>query len=332
MPAGNPTVAIVIPAFNAQTWIGETLQSVLTLDYPVDLLELIVVDDGSNDDTANIVQTTLQRSPMRWRLVPSSGKGPSAARNTGWKLSQAEWIQFLDADDLLAPSKLKVQLASDAKEDDSVAVIYSSWQRWLQGTDGKWTGASCQCTPSVARHPVEELINEGNFIATGSQVFRRRWLERVGGFDEARSLIEDVHLALRLAMAGGRFVRVESSKSLFFYRQVEGSQSRHDMVGFLKGVRDNTVLVQAHWEAQPAGITAAQRGLLLAQYAYVMRGCRLLDVNLFDETLQRVRVLQPGWLPRDRRLVVWLSYLVGYRVAEGFALRWIALRRRMFGP
>ena len=102
MPAGNPTVAIVIPAFNAQTWIGETLQSVLTLDYPVDLLELIVVDDGSNDDTANIVQTTLQRSPMRWRLVPSSGKGPSAARNTGWKLSQAEWIQFLDADDLLA--------------------------------------------------------------------------------------------------------------------------------------------------------------------------------------------------------------------------------------
>ncbi|MBM4224229.1 MAG: glycosyltransferase family 2 protein [Gammaproteobacteria bacterium] len=331
MLMGKPIVAVVIPAFNAQAWIGETLQSVLALDYPVDSLELIVVDDGSSDDTANIVHTTMQSTAWRWQLVPSSGKGPSAARNTGWKLSQAEWIQFLDADDLLASSKLKVQLADDATKDDSVAVIYSAWQPWLQGTDGKWAGASWQCIPSVASHPVEELMSDGNFIATGSQVFRRGWLERVGGFDQARSLIEDVHLALRLAIAGGRFVRVESSTPLFFYRQVEGSQSRRDVLGFFKGVRDNTVMVQAHWEAQAGGVTAAQRMLLLTQYALVMRACRLMDVNLFDKTLQRARALQPRWLPRDRRRVVWLSHMVGYRAAEGFALRWIALRRRMIG-
>lgn len=331
MPAGNPTVAIVIPAYNAQAWIGETLQSVLALDYPVDSLELIVVDDGSSDDTANIVHTTMRSTAWRWQLVSSSGKGPSAARNTGWKLSQAEWIQFLDADDLLAPSKLKVQLANDATKDDSVAVIYSAWQPWMQGTDGRWAGASWQCTPSVASHPVEELMSEGNFIATGSQVFRRSWLERVGGFVEARSLIEDVHLALRLAIAGARFVRVESSTPLFFYRQVEGSQSRRDSVGFMKGVRDNAVLVQSYWEEQEGGVTNVQRALLLVQYAAVMRGCRLMDGNLFDETLQRARRLQPGWLPRDRRRVVWLSHMVGYRAAEGIALKWIALRRRMIG-
>ena len=331
MPAGNHTVAIVIPAFNAQAWIGETLQSVLALDYPADSLELIVVDDGSSDDTANIVHTTMQSTAWRWQLVPSSGKGPSATRNTGWKLSQAEWIQFLDADDLLAPSKLRVQLASDAKEDNSVAVIYSAWQPWLQGRDGRWAGASWKCTPRVASNPVEELISEGNFIATGSQVFRRSWLERVGGFDEARSLIEDVHLALRLAIAGGRFVRVESSTPLFFYRQVDRSQSRRDILGFWKGVLDNAVMVQAHWEAQVGGVTAAQRMLLLTQYAAVMRACRLIDVNLFDKTLQRARTLQPAWLPRDRRRVVWLSHVVGYRAAEGFALQWIALRHRMIG-
>lgn len=331
MPGKNPTVAIVIPALNAQAYIGETLQSVLALDYPADSLELIVVDDGSSDDTANIVKTLMQGTACRWQLVSSKGKGPSAARNTGWRLSQAEWIQFLDADDLLAPSKLKVQLAHPATEDESVAVIYSSWQPWRQEPDGRWAGASWQCKPSVASQPLEELLSENNFIATGSQVFRRSWLERMGGFDERRSLIEDVHLALRLAIAGARFVRVDSSNPLFFYRQVDGSQSRRDKLGFLKGVRDNTAMVQDHWETQPAGITTKQRMLLLAQYAQVMRGCRLLDVQLFDETLERARALQPGWLPRDRRMVVWLSRLVGYRTTEGFALRWIALRRQMIG-
>lgn len=327
----NPTVAVVIPALNAQAYIGETLQSVLALDYPVDSLELIVVDDGSGDDTARIVHTTMQGAAWRWQLVSSKGKGPSAARNTGWRLSQAEWIQFLDADDLLAPSKLRVQLANPAIEDESVAVIYSSWQPWRQGTDGRWAGASGNITPSVARQPLEELTSEGNFIATGSQVFRRSWLERVGGFDEARSLIEDVHLALRLAIAGARFVRADSLAPLFFYRQAAGSLSRRDPLGFLRGVYDNAVMAQAHWEAQPEGVTAAKRVLLLAQYAQVMRGCRLLDVNLFDETLRRVRNLQPGWLPRDRRMVVWLSSIIGYRAAEGFAIRWIAFRRRMIG-
>lgn len=331
MPSDCPTVAIVIPAFNARTWIRETLESLLALDYPVDSLELIVVDDGSSDDTANIAQVTMERTPWRWRLVSSSGKGPSAARNTGWKMTQAEWIQFLDADDLLAPGKLKVQLASEGTQDGSVAVIYSSWQHWRQGSDGKWCGASSPCTPSVAGAPVEELLSEGNFIATGSQVFRRAWLERLGGFDETRNLIEDVHLALRLAMAGARFVRAESSKPLFFYRQVKDSLSRRDHVGFFKGVIGNTAMVQAHWEAQPGGITDAQRIMLLAQYAFVMRSCRLIDVKLFDETLERARSLQPGWLPRERCLVVWVSYLVGYRAAEGLALRCIALRHRIIG-
>ena len=331
MPGKNPTVAIVIPALNAQAYIRETLQSVLALDYPADSLELIVVDDGSGDNTASIVRMTMQGTAWRWQLVASKGKGPSAARNTGWRLSQAEWIQFLDADDLLAPSKLRVQLVNPAREDESVAVIYSPWQPWRQGTDGRWAGASGIITPSVASQPLEDLMSENNFIATGSQVFRRSWLERMGGFDERRCLIEDVHLALRLAIAGARFVRVDSSKPLFFYRQVDGSQSRRDKAGFLKGVRDNTAMVQEHWETQAVGITTQQRMLLLAQYAQVMRGCRLLDVQLFDETLERVRALQPGWLPRNRRMVVWLSRLVGYRTTEGFALRWIALRRQMIG-
>lgn len=311
--------------------IGDTLSSVLGLDYPAELLDLIVVDDGSTDDTATAVRTTLQDSAWRWQLVPSCGKGPSAARNTGWKMSRAEWVQFLDADDLLASNKLSLQLSIDEVTDESVAVIYSPWQNWLQGSDGRWGGAHWIANPAVASSPVEELMGEGNFIATGSQVFRRSWLARVGGFDEARTLIEDVHLALRLAISGGRFVRAESAAPLFYYRQVAGSHSRREKKGFLKAQRANAFLVQSHWQAQEGGITAGQRALLMVQFASVMRGCRTLDVKLFDETLKYARALEPGWIPRDRRKVAWLSRLIGYRTAEGLAHRLIAMRRRIVG-
>ena len=327
----DKTVSIIMPTLNANNWVGETLKSVIALNYPVELLEVIVVDDGSTDSTVDVVKLTLGGSRLRWRLLASAGRGPSAARNAGLAVCGTEWVQFLDADDLIDPNKLAVQLRTDSVNDPDVAVIYSPWQRWSVDPSGRWGGIGPVHQPNVGANAVEELISGGNFIATGSQIFRRPWLDRVGGFDENRMLIEDVHLALRIAMQGGLFVRTETSEPLFYYRQVPGSYSRRDPVGFYRALGDNAYLAQQFWEGQEGGITARQRELVLAEYASVMRGSRVLNVQLFDDVFRRARTLESGWLPWDRTPVVWLSRVMGYRTAEQFASHLVCIRKKVAG-
>jgi glycosyltransferase involved in cell wall biosynthesis len=331
MSAALSSVAVIVPAFNVECWISETLRSVWSLRHPMDLLEVIVVDDASTDGTVKIAQQVLTRAPFRWRVIRSSGEGPSAARNTGWRSCSAEWVQFLDADDLVTAEKLERQLGVPEARSPEVSVIYSAWQRWSQTRSGEWAASGPVECPMVGQAALEELMDGRNFIATGSQIFRRSWLERIDGFDERRTLIEDVHLALRLAIAGGRFVCAGEGKPLFFYRQREGSQSKGSRKGFLKGVFENALLVQRHWERQRGGLTIQQQNLVLHQYAMILRGARALDRALFDEVLNITRALEPGWLPLDRPGVARLSRLLGYRQAEGLAGRLVAARRWLVG-
>src|SRR5262249_23549089 len=154
----------------------------------------------------------LAGSRVPWLFHRSEGRGVSAARNLGFQASKGDWIQFLDADDLLAPEKLRVQTAVAALAPQDVAVIYSSWAELSPGRKE----ASSVRTPDVGSDAVAQLLMTENFIQIGSQLIRRSWLTRVNGFDERYDLIEDVDLALRIAMQGGRFLLAGSQKPLFF--------------------------------------------------------------------------------------------------------------------
>ena len=97
-------ISVVIPCCNAELWIEDTLNSVFHEGFKA--LDVIVVDDGSVDCSADIVA----KSFPSVRLVKTVNRGPSAARNLGTELAQGSYIQYLDADDLLAPGKLTRQL------------------------------------------------------------------------------------------------------------------------------------------------------------------------------------------------------------------------------
>src|SRR5262245_51755229 len=102
--ASVPTVSVVVPCFNARPWIGATLESALE-QRDVDS-EVIVVDDGSTDGSADLVATEFRDV----RLAHTRRGGPSAARNLGTRLASGTFIQYLDADDVLAPGKLHAQV------------------------------------------------------------------------------------------------------------------------------------------------------------------------------------------------------------------------------
>jgi len=164
-----PKVSIVIPVYNAEEFVHTSLESVMALSYPPELLELIVVDDGSTDDSVRIVERHLEQMSGSGRLIKQSNGGPSSARNRGWKHATGEWIQFLDADDTVEPEKLEIQLSGDWTIVPAVAVIYSKWKRsW--STAGKAGTKEKICEPLIEGDNVLSLLRSENFIQIASYV------------------------------------------------------------------------------------------------------------------------------------------------------------------
>src|SRR5690349_4839929 len=122
----TPVVSVIIPCFNGGEWIREALRSVA--DQDLKGVEVVVVDDGSTDDSAGIVQrefgyVTLERT---------SNLGASHARNLGTQKARGSFIQYLDADDMLAPSKLRAQIS--ALEATGADVAYGGWEEFQDQT------------------------------------------------------------------------------------------------------------------------------------------------------------------------------------------------------
>jgi glycosyltransferase involved in cell wall biosynthesis len=113
------TVSVVIPAFNSAKYIGEAIQSVL--EQTLVSFEVLVVDDGSTDDTAEVVQ----RYPVQY--FRQENAGPSAARNTGMTKAKGEFVAFLDSDDLWLPQKLAVQLEAFKRHPDAGFSFSTVW-------------------------------------------------------------------------------------------------------------------------------------------------------------------------------------------------------------
>lgn len=179
------TVSVITPAYNAAKHIARTIQSALGQSQPP--LEVIVVDDGSTDDTAAVVSGF----GAAVRLVRKENGGPASARNAGARLARGEWLALLDADDWWFPTKLEVQLS--LATDPGIGLIH--------------------CLPEHRLDQVPDELSfedlwKRNWIINSSVLIRRTAFDSLGGFDEAKNLIsvEDYNLWMRLAAANWRIV------------------------------------------------------------------------------------------------------------------------------
>ncbi len=118
----QPLVSILIPAYNAEEWIAETIRSAVGQTWP--RKEIIVVDDGSKDKTAEVARQFASRQVL---VVSRENEGAAATRNHALSLSQGDYIQYLDADDLLAPDKIETQIASLQGSDSKRVLLSSAW-------------------------------------------------------------------------------------------------------------------------------------------------------------------------------------------------------------
>lgn len=204
-------VSVIIPAYNASAFIAETLESILAQTYRN--LEIIVVDDGSTDTTAEIVKSYAPR--VKYLYQENSGSCASP-RNHGLKEAKGEFVTFFDADDIMLPHKIASQV--EALIADPTAVMSITNYRNFSGTERSADHFStclklhALIAPSINSHvllPPEQcrdiLIDE-NFTIASAPLFRRDTLKVLGGFDESLKACEDFHLIYRAATLGGATV------------------------------------------------------------------------------------------------------------------------------
>jgi hypothetical protein len=213
-----PTFSVVIPAYNAADTLEEAIDSVLAQTRPD--FEVIVVDDGSTDDTAAIAAGY---ADPRVRVYSQQNAGPSAARNRGIAQAVGEYVSSLDSDDLWLPDYL-AEMGRALEENTRADFAYTrAWildasDRFRTVATGAWHRPSTSMLPRDQF--VAELLQE---CFVNAPTIRRTALEQVGGYDERISHGEDWELWLRLANAGFEAVRVEGP--LTIYRNRPGSHS-----------------------------------------------------------------------------------------------------------
>lgn len=200
-------VSVVIPAYNAASWICETLQSVLAQTYRP--LEVIVVDDGSTDSTAELVQKFAPR--VRLIQQPNSG-GCSSPRNNGLRASTGAFVTFFDADDLMCPDKIERQKRFlDAHAD--VSLVTADYRAFGDtGPHPQTHFAACPLLAGAMRAPAFDgvllpaaatrILAAENYSIAGSPLYRRSVFDTLTPFDEGLLASEDFELAYRAARRG----------------------------------------------------------------------------------------------------------------------------------
>ncbi len=212
-----PAVSVIIPAYNQGQFVGQAIQSVL--DQTFADFEAVVVDDGSTDDTATVIQAF--RDP-RVRYVFQENRGLSAARNTGIRYASGDYLSYLDSDDLFLAKKLEL-LVSALQAAPEIGLI--AGQAVPIDEDGQRAG---RVFDIALPEELEQLVL-GNPLHVGSVLVRRSWQSRAGLFDETLRSYEDWDMWLRMALAGCRMTSVAEPVSLYRFHGEQMTRQQSQM-------------------------------------------------------------------------------------------------------
>ncbi len=238
-------VSTIIPVFNRPAMLSEAVVSVLNQSYRP--IEIIIVDDGSTDSTAEVIRQLEARSSREVRALHTPNSGPGLAREAGRQIARGEFIQYLDSDDLLLPGKFQVQVATlRANLDCGVAYGYSR----LIDEDGEVLAAPYKWTGRTFRTLFPALLVD-RWWNTPTPLFRRVVCDRVGPWSGMR-MHEDWEYEARVAALGTRLVHCH--EFLSEQRRHNSHSLTKDQPGHLFLEESGCLIESLHKSALRAGV------------------------------------------------------------------------------
>ena len=240
-------VSVIIPMFNAEMFIKETIASVNAQTYSN--VEIVVVDDGSTDDSYGLVEQAALESRFPITLLTQVNSGVSASRNRGVAVSKGDSIAFLDADDLWAPTKLADQVAALSMNPRGAGVLCGYTQ--FESTTNRVVS---EVVPSGAVQFIRDWLSlrgPGPLLPSTLLMDRRMW-DEINGFDERLSTAADADFGFRLVKKGSLLI---IPAPLVHYRLSEGQMHRNPMTL----ARDYEVILRAPYMKSDKRLRAETR-------------------------------------------------------------------------
>jgi glycosyltransferase involved in cell wall biosynthesis len=195
-----PLVSVLVPAYNAGPFVADTLRSALAQSWP--RVEVIVVNDGSRDDTLAVARSFTDR---RVRVIDQENRGQSAAQNRAFRESQGEYIVHLDADDLMSANKIEAQVCRSAAAEPG-CVTFGPWGRFSGDKE------TVRIIPEPFWRDIDptdfhvEMWERSSMIQGGCYLIPRALVEAAGPWDERLSLINDFDFFSRVLFRASRLL------------------------------------------------------------------------------------------------------------------------------
>lgn len=210
----EPKISVIVPTYNCAKYLGQAIESILTQSIPA--FEVIVIDDGSSDDTRSV----LSAFQNQISVIHQKNKGVSSARNTGISAANGDWIAFLDSDDIWLPNKLELFVEAMSAFPDSL-VYYSEFSFLKADHQGVFAApeslyelnSDIRCDEEHSGWIYHQLLLT-NWVLTSTAIINRSIFDTVEMFDENLVIAEDWDLFLRISRQG-KFYKIKQPLTLY---------------------------------------------------------------------------------------------------------------------
>ena len=224
----QPLVSILMPLYNAEQWVEETIRSCQSQTYTN--WELIIVDDGSTDASVSIVEKIASADP-RITLLRQPNSGACVARNRAFRHCKGDYVMYLDADDLISPDKIELQVEALSHADPK-AVAICAWEEFYSQPSAKITSRSFYMSYSSPVDLLTTMWSEGGWMAVTCYLIPRQLIIESGDWDEALLSNQDGEFMCRVMAHTSHIVWVPSA--LMHYRRGHASISTSNTRSFAK--------------------------------------------------------------------------------------------------
>ncbi len=301
----SPLVSILIPCYNAQAWVGQSVESALNQTYLNK--EVIVVDDGSTDGSLAV----LRGFGDAIQLETGPNRGGNAARNRLLALSKGKWLQYLDSDDYLLPGKVETQVEFLTSR-PQIDVVYSPIVMRIESTGAQYTTKIAEKEDAIANYLGWEAFS------TNSLLLRRAAVAEAGGWKESQKVCQEHELLSRLIVGGCRFDLLDVAGSVYRFHgnQTVSTKSRDTTIRQRMMLTDR----MADYLATTGQLTEKRRGMIAQARFEVARSMYRSDRSyarkLMRQALKNGPIPPSPAGPRSYRVAL---ALLGFDLAEQMA-------------